>query len=253
MKNSSATVSLLLLALFPFAFLLVLSVSQRWVYPEVWPVAWSLSPWQTALGSGDDLGGALFTSLTIALGVAASGTLLGFSTARGLGDLRHGRRWLRMAYLPYVFAPVILAACLQFYFLRLGISGSVIGVVVAQFFITYPYAVILASSFWTPRLRSMEEVARTLGAKPMQVKSKISWFLLRGPLGIVFFQCFLISWFEYGLTQLIGVGKVETLPLKVFQFVNEANIFYAAMAASLLILPPVVLLWINKRLLFVTR
>ncbi len=253
MKPRLGSALLFLLALFPFAFLLLLSVSQRWVYPDLLPAGWSLRPWGDALGRGDDLGVALLTSLLIALTVGAVGTLLGFATARRLSLLPRGRRWLRLAYLPYVFAPVLLAACLQFYFLRLGLSGRVAGVLLAQLFIVYPYAVILASSFYTSRLRDMEDLAGTLGATPVEVARTVSWYLLRGPLAIVFFQSFLISWFEYGLTLLIGVGKVATLPLKVFQFVNEANIFYAAMAASLLVVPPVLLLWINKRLLFVTR
>lgn len=253
MKAKVGQVVLLLAALFPFAFLVALSLGQRWVFPDVLPADWSLQPWRSALGRGDDLGGALLTSLCLAVVVGGSGTLLGFSTARRLTLLPRGRRWLRLAYLPYVFAPVILAACLQYYFLRLHLSGGFGGVLLAQFFIVYPYAVILASSFWTPRLLAMEDTARTLGATNVEVQRKVTWPLLRGPLAIVFFQAFLISWFEYGLTLLIGVGKVETLPLKVFQYVNEANIFYAAMAACLLSLPPIILLWVNKRLLVLNR
>ena len=49
---------------------------------------------------------------------------------------------------------------------------------------------------------------------------------------------------------LIGGGAVKTLPLKVYDFVFEANPAYAALASCLLVVPPVVLLWINKRFLF---
>lgn len=67
-----------------------------------------------------------------------------------------------------------------------------------------------------------------------------------------FFQAFLISWFEYGLTTLIGIGKVQTLTVKVFQYIGEANIFHAALASLLLALPPAGLLWVNKQVLFKT-
>ncbi|MEO1805346.1 MAG: ABC transporter permease, partial [Bacteroidota bacterium] len=59
-----------------------------------------------------------------------------------------------------------------------------------------------------------------------------------------------ISWFEYGLTTLIGVGKIQTLTLKVYQYVNEANIYFAALASCLLFLPPLILIWVNKRFVF---
>ena len=58
---------------------------------------------------------------------------------------------------------------------------------------------------------------------------------------VCFFQTFLISWFQYGLTLLVGSGKVETLPLKVYDYVSEANLGYAAVAGCLLVLPPVLL------------
>ena len=48
---------------------------------------------------------------------------------------------------------------------------------------------------------------------------------------------------------IIGYGKVQTLTVKVYQFLTEANIFYAALNCCLLILPPVLLLWMNKRII----
>jgi putative spermidine/putrescine transport system permease protein len=70
---------------------------------------------------------------------------------------------------------------------------------------------------------------------------------------LCFFQSFLVSWFEYGLTQFIGLGKVKTLTVMVFNFINEANLFYAALACVLLVLPPIVLLYMNKKVLILAR
>jgi putative spermidine/putrescine transport system permease protein len=67
---------------------------------------------------------------------------------------------------------------------------------------------------------------------------------------VCFFQTFLISWFEYGLTTIIGVGKVQTLTLKVYQYIGEANIFYAALSSCIIVFPPAIFLWINKRFVF---
>jgi len=72
--------------------------------------------------------------------------------------------------------------------------------------------------------------------------------LSRGPFLVCFFQTFLISWFQYGLTVLVGSGQVETLPLRVYAYVNEANLGYAAVASGLLVLPPLILLWLNRQI-----
>ncbi len=134
-----------------------------------------------------------------------------------------------------------------------GLYGTFGGVLLAQLFITFPYGVIFFSSFWNERLRSMEELVKTLGGSTLQAYAKVLVPVARGALMTCFFQLFLISWFEYGLTNLIGVGKVPTLTLRVFQYVNEANLFLAALASCLLILPPVALLWLNRSVVFRER
>ena len=70
----------------------------------------------------------------------------------------------------------------------------------------------------------------------------LAWPLLRTAL----FQTFLLSWFDFGLTNLLSVGKVRTLTVQVFTYVGEANAQLAAVASLLLLLPPALLLWANK-------
>jgi len=236
--------------LFPFAFLLMLSLGRRWPYPALLPGEWTLDNWRLIWGAQAGLGESLLLSLGLSLSIAIVATAGSFAVSKQLAYHRHRRRWLVLAYLPYVFAPVILAACLQYYFIRAGLSGKLWGVATAQLFIAFPYGVIFFTSFWTPRMLALEQLIATLGGNAWQACTRVLLPVARGAILACFFQLFLISWFEYGLTALIGVGKVQTLTLKVFQYVNEANIFFAALAGCLLVLPPAVLLWLNKRYVF---
>lgn len=238
------------LLLFPFAFLLLLSLGRGWAYPDVLPQHWTVENWRFIWGIQAGLGRSALLSLSISLGIAGPVTLASFVVSKFIAYDRHQRRWLVLAYLPYVFAPVILAACLQGFFLRAELSGKVWGVMVAQLFITFPYGVIFFSGFWNEHMLAMEQLVATLGGTVRQAYARVLIPIARGALMTCFFQVFLISWFEYGLTTLIGVGKVQTLTLKVFQYVTEANIFYAALASCLLVMPPVVLLWLNKKYVF---
>ncbi len=99
----------------------------------------------------------------------------------------------------------------------------------------------------------MEQLVQTLGGNRWQSYRRVLLPMAQGLLLVCFFQTFLISWFEYGLTTLIGVGKVQTLTLKVFQYINEANFYNAALSSSLLVLPPIILLYFNKKYLFKKR
>jgi putative spermidine/putrescine transport system permease protein len=235
---------------FPFVFLLILSVGRHWPYPALFPQEWTLSNWKSLLSGQSGMGYSLVLSLALSLSVAAIATISSFFLSRQIAYHPRREAWLSIAYLPYVFAPVILAACLQFFFIIAGLYGKPAGVLIAQLLITIPYGIIFFVGFWNERMLAMEQLVYTLGGNSSQAYAKVLLPAARGALLTCFFQLFLISWFEYGLTNLIGVGKVSTLTLKVFQYVNEANLFLAALASCLLVLPPVVLLWLNKNYLF---
>jgi putative spermidine/putrescine transport system permease protein len=238
--------------LFPFAFLLALSFGQNWRFPALLPSVWTPDNWQMLLASQSDLGQSLARSLGVSVSIAFTATGLSFFTAKHIAYHRLRERLLTVAYFPYVFAPVVLAATLQFYFIRLGLAGKTGGVMLAQLFLVYPFGVIFFTGFWNERMRAMEQLSATLGGNGWQTFRRVLLPAAKGALLVCFFQTFLISWFEYGLTTLLGVGKVQTLTVKVFQYIGEANIFYAALASVLLVLPPVVLLWVNKQVLFKT-
>lgn len=247
-KVSNLVITLAIL--FPFFFLLMLSAGRRWPYPALAPQEWTLDNWLSITVVQGGLGESLLLSLALSLSIATAATLGSFWVSKQAAYHRWRRRWLVLAYLPYIFAPVILAACLQYFFIRSGLSGRVGGVALAQLFITFPYGLIFFASFWTERMLALEQLIATLGGNSWQAYTRVLLPVAKGALLTCFFQLFLISWFEYGLTTLIGVGKVQTLTLKVFQYVNEANIFFAALASCLLAAPPIVLLWVNKRYVF---
>jgi len=239
--------------LFPVAFLLLLSVSTGWIFPEVLPESLTFQRWISLAGANNDLFNSLLLSLVIAFSVAAVSTFGGFYTSKHLAYHHKRSLWMRLSYFPFVFSPIIYAALLYFYFIRGGLSGNVTGVILGQLLIAYPYSVILFSGFWSDRIQNMEQLAQTLGGNRWQTYHHILLPMAQGLLLVCFFQTFLISWFEYGLTTLIGVGKVQTLTLKVFQYITEANFYNAAVSSSLLVLPPIIMLYFNKKYLFKKR
>lgn len=235
--------------LLPLGLLAVLSLGRRWTFPEVFPRQWTTAHWTSLLGGSSGLRDGLLLSLGISLVVAGTATGFGVWAARQVARSRRRGLALWAAYAPYVLSPVIYAVLLQVFFLRLGLSGQVVGVMLGQLLLTFPFAVIFFQSFWGRQVLDYEQAARTLGASGRQIARRILLPLARPMLVLCFFQCFLISWFEFGLTNLIGLGQVKTLPIRVFQYVQEANVHFAALASLLLIGPPLVLLLLNRRFL----
>ena len=239
-----------LLILFPFVYLVLLSLISGWRFPDLIPAYFGLQNWSTVFGSEAGLLKSFVSSLLISLSVALVSTTSGFLISRSVYYHPKKKTLVLLAYFPYILAPVVFAACLSFFFLKMGLFGNITGVIVAQFIIAFPYALLFFSSFWNNRIKSYEDLVATLGGNRWQTYIKVLFPLAKGLLLICFFQTFLISWFEYGLTSIIGIGKVQTLTIKVFLFIKEANYYYGALSCCLLIFPPVVLLYFNKRYVF---
>lgn len=239
--------------LFPVAYLLILSLAETWIFPQVFPEALTIDRWTSLLTGNNDLFNSLILSLVTAVSVATIATFAGFYTSKHLAYHPQHNLWMRLSYFPFVLSPVIYAAVLYYYFIQFGLSGNVFGVISGQLLIAYPYSVILFSGFWNKRTEHIEKLVQTLGGDRWQTYRRVLLPMAQGLLLVCFFQTFLISWFEYGLTTIIGVGKVQTLTLKVFQNINEANFYNAALSSSLLVLPPIILLYFNKQYLFKKR
>lgn len=238
------------LCLVPFAYLAVLSMSTEWAFPALWPETLTLDLWATVLGGPNALVASLVLSLVISTTVAVGSTAAGYLTGKFIAYHPQRKRLLVLAYVPFAMSPVILGVCLMYLYLRADLTGSVLGVILAQSMFAYGYAIVFFSAFWNARLKALEDLVATLGGTSWDAYRRVLLPMSKEPLLICFFQTFLISWFQYGLTLLIGSGKVQTLPLKVYDYVTEANMYYAALASCLLVLPPALLLWVNKRFVF---
>ena len=240
--------------LFPVVLLFILSLSINWVYPDVLPLKFTFAHWKVFLLDSRILQRSFLNSLVIAFFVALVSTSLGFISSKYIAYHKRRNLLLTITYFPFVLSPVIFAICLKYYFLKSGLAGNLTGVIIAQLIVTYPYSTIFFISFWNNNIKYFNNLAYTLGSSTVYNYQKIILPLAKSFLLTCFFQCFIISWFEYGLTNVIGYGKVQTLTIKVFQYIGEANIFYAALSSCLLIIPPIFLLWINKRfVLYQTR
>jgi putative spermidine/putrescine transport system permease protein len=238
--------------LIPFWYLPLRSIAGDWPFPEILPTEFNFNSWAFIFKPGNTIGEGLLYSLLLSISVAFLSTGLGFWCSRKLfsGPFPASPKWLLPAYLPYLLSPVLYASCLFFFFVRFDFSSTWPGVFLAQFLITFPYAMILWHGFWDNQVFQLEQQARSLGATKSFTFLKVVLPFSGAMLILCFFQCFLISWFEFGLTQTIGVGQVKTLTIQVYQFLQEANPRQAATSAVLLLLPPIILLFLQKELIF---
>jgi putative spermidine/putrescine transport system permease protein len=235
---------------FPFATLFMLSFAQQWFFPGILPARLTLDNWYLLLSNDNTLLNGLGLSICISFTIALCTTLLGFICARSIAYNKYSYLFTRLLYLPFALATVIYAILLQPYFMILDLGGKWYGIIFGQFLFILPYSLLYFQSYWTDSTKAYELQAKTLGANSYQLFTKVFLPMGKSMILVCFFQTFLISWFDYGFTNMIGIGKVKTMTVLIFQYINEANIYYAALAGMLLIVPPIIFLWLNKKFAF---
>ncbi len=241
--------ALIVACVFPLAYLVMLSVAEDWAFPHVLPPRLDPGRWMEVFTGSAGLGTSLLLSAGIALTVALLSTACGFAISRAIA--RHPRRstLVLLAHFPFAMSPVILGTCLLYLFIRLQLAGTAIGVVLAQFTFACSYSIILFLGFWNEHTLALEQLVYTLGGSRRQMVTRMLLPVAKPMLLVGFFQTFLYSWFDYGMTLVIGAGKLPTLTLKIFEYVGSANFYLAGACSTLLILPPLAMLITNRRLL----
>ena len=236
----------------PLFLLALLSLTNHWTWPALLPAEFHSRQWQDLIADSNALGAAVLRSLGMGMGVAASATALGFVSSRSVAYHPRQGQLLALLHLPFAVSPVVVGVGLLYTLLRLHLAGHVAGVMLAQLIFAYAYAVILLSGFWNPQVLALAELAASLGAQRRQLWRQVLMPLARPLLVLCLFQTFLISWFDYALTLLIGNGQVATLTVSLYQYFNSGDIRLAATCSLLLLVPPLIALAVNHRLLSAT-
>jgi putative spermidine/putrescine transport system permease protein len=227
----------------PIAALSLYALSRRWFFPQLLPSEWTIEQLVRTL-SAPQTQQALAHSLFIGGAVTLLALLIGLPAARVLGmRCFPGRRLaLLILFLPNVVPPLAIGMGLNVLFLRAGLAGSDLGVVLAHLVPVLPYTIFALLGVFARYDEGFELQARTLGAAPAQVWLQIALPLLAPGLAVAALFAFLVSWSQYVLTLLIGGGQVITLPMLLFAAVAGGNPTSIAVLALLFALPPVLVI-----------
>lgn len=235
---------LFIIVIVPFIPLVLTSVSFGWRWPNVLPDSFSFRAWEYVLG-GSATWRAVAVSLWIALVVTAINILLAVPAANAFSRYSIRGRWLFEAiiFAPIVIPPFVAVMGIHLTFLRLGLTETIIGVVLAHIAPTLPYMVRAVMISYQTLSTDWENQARMLGAGPM---SRFYYVVLPHLLpGIAAGASLsiLISLSQYLITFIIGSGQVVTLPILLFPFISGGDpaiaaaysLLYAAIAIGALI------------------
>lgn len=235
----------------PFLPLLIWSLARGWYFPQLVPEQWTLENWQAIFAASTKVGQGFVQSLAIASLSTALALLVGLPAGRALGLLEFpGKGAIKLfLLLPIIVSPLATLMGIQFVLIRLGLSGTLLGVVLVHLLPTIPYMTLVLSSVYANFDTGYEAQARTLGASPIQVLWQVTLPLIAPGVVVGALFAFLISWNEFLLTFFVGSGRVFTLPMVLFTSLQGGNTGLTAAIAITSIVPALIFLLFSSRAL----
>lgn len=231
----------------PLGALVVRAFADAWRAPGLVPQRFGLRGFDIAFG-GARAAEALTISLVVAVAATSLALLVGWPAARVLGErrLRHPAPVFLILALPLLVPPYAAGFGLSEWFIRLGLSGTIPGLVLVHLLFVLPYVIVVLLSRFGPQVTSLEEMAQTYGAGPGHRFARVTLPSVAPILGAAALLGFLVSWSQYGSSLAVGAGR-PMLPLVMLPFVNT-DPQTAAAFALLFLLPAVAALLVATRL-----
>lgn len=193
-----------------------------WPWPALIPTAWTTRGIELVLSSGLEC---LGLSVGIAMASAAVATLVATAAARAVVCHRWlGRQLFRFGVLlPFLIPTTVFAMGVQVAFIRLGLAGSVGGVILAHTVVALPHAVAIMVDATAAAGTRLEEAARSLGASPLRAFDSVTLPLLVPGLVTSLSMGYILSMSQYFLTLLVGSGQVKTFALTLFPYLSGGD------------------------------
>lgn len=237
----AAVAALLLVA--PTLVVIPLSFSDKrsFAFPiEGWSLQWyekffTDQRWLSSLG----------TSLWIALVVAVFATALGTLAALGLRGLR-----ARLAataqvtmMLPILVPGIVAAIAIFGMYLRWGLSGSPLGLVLAHLALALPFVLIPVGTALRGLDETLVRAAAVLGAGPVARFVQVQLPILLPGIVTGFIFAFVTSLDEVVVAYFLQSPTVRTLPVQMYSSVTvETDPSIAAASTLLLVLSTLIIL-----------
>lgn len=208
------------------------------------PQRWSLR-WFNAYLTSVDWISATWVSFEVALIVSVLATVLALLISVVLVRYSFlGRTALRMVTLGPLIVPIIITAVgLYYFFLQLGIKGSLISLIIGHTVVTFPYATVVISTSLAEIDRRLEDAAVGLGASRVRAFLEVTLPLLQPSIVVSLLFGFLISFDEVVVSVFVSGFETMTLPRRMWDGIRyDLDPTIAAVSTFVIVLSTAVLI-----------
>ena len=215
------------------------------------PLGHFTTEWYETAFARPEVWTAFRNSIVVAASAAALSTFVGFATA--YTDFRYGFRfksaYLALALLPPTIPLVILGLAMLAWLARLGLSGTLAGIIIAHAVMGTPFAMAICRLRLHQMDAALEAAAWNLGASPWRaMRSVVVPFCAPAIVSAyclaaaVSFDEFIVAWFVSGLNKTVPVMILEILQGNVDPKINAIGTVVFLVSMTLVVLAQLLIL-----------
>ncbi len=212
------TVGLLMMGFLALPALFVIPVSFTEAGFLSWPPKGFSLKWYQALVETPVWINAAVRSFTVAILASSLGMLLGVPAAFMLARSSFSGKGAVFAFLvsPIIIPNIFIAVGLFFFYAKIGLVGTTIGLVLGHTVLAIPYVVITVLAVVKGYDQNLDMAAATLGANRRQTLSRVTLPLIRSGMVAAFMFAFVISFDELTIALFVTGGELTTLPKQMW-------------------------------------
>jgi putative spermidine/putrescine transport system permease protein len=192
--------------------------------------------------------GPIWQSIVVALGTGVLSVAIALVLARALHSMTStaGKAVISgLAFAPLITPAILLAIGEYDVQLRMGLTGTIGGLVLAHTVVAAPLAFAIIVAAMGGGDRGLEAAAWTLGAS----RTRAFWtIVVRGIVPSIagaFVISFVTSWDEVVLALFLQTGPTKTLPVTIYKYLESGIVPTVPAVASLLVAAVIVILVIR--------
>jgi putative spermidine/putrescine transport system permease protein len=166
---------------------------------------------------------AFWTSLWLAALSSALALLCAVPAALAIARYPfRGRQALAALFLsPLMIPHVVLGVAFLRFFTQIGLSGRFAGLLLAHLIIVFPFALRLTLASAAGMDRAIEQAARSLGASDWAVFRRVTLPLIAPGIVSGWTLAFIQSFDEVTMTVFVAAPGTETLPVRMFLYIQD--------------------------------
>lgn len=233
----------------PMLNMLMLAFANEYSVPAVLPQAWGFKWWRYVF-SQDNLVSSITQSFIVAIITTLVSMALCIPAAYSIARFKYrGRKLFMLSFLlTNAFPKLGIYTAIAVLFYRYNLMGTYTGVVIIHMINSMMFMVWLPASAFRSVHRQQEEAARDVGAGPIRTFFKVTLPMAVPGIAVATLYTFLGSMEEAQGTMLVGMAKIQTMPVAMYGIVLDSSaVQVGAVFAILLIIPAAVLIFALRK------